>query len=116
MPTHYQASFFPSQAVALQGYHYRPYGRFCALPSRHALGKRVAFEYKVCGHWHVERGFLDADICGTPGRVDLPRGTFFSLFGAAGVKRGLIPIRLLSVSGRARHSISRNSRRHGDSK
>ena len=116
MPVHYNASFFPRQAVALPGYHYRPYGRFCALPSRHALGRRVAFAYKVCGHWHVERGFLDADICGTPGRLDLPVGQFRRLFGAAGVKRGLIPIRLLSVSGRARHSTGRNSRRHGDSK
>ena len=104
MPTHYQASFFPSQAVALPGYHYRPYGRFCALPSRHALGKRVAFAYKVCGHWQVQRGFLNADICGTPGRIDLPRGTFFSLFGADGVRRGLIPIRILSITGTAYHA------------
>ena len=109
MPTHYQASFYPAQAVALPGYHYRAYGRFCALPSRHALGRRVAFAYKVNGHWHVERGFLDADICGTPGRLDLAWGTYRRLFGAEGVRRGLTPIRLLSVSGRARH----NSRRHG---
>ena len=101
MPVHYNASFFPSQAVALQGYHYRPYGRFCALPSRHALGKRVAFAYKVCGHWHVERGFLDADICGTPGRLDLPWGTYRRLFSAEGVRRGLTPIRILSITGTA---------------
>ena len=101
MPTHYQASFFPSQAVALQGYHYRPYGRFCALPSRHALGRRVAFAYKVGGHWQVQRGFLDADICGTPGRLDLPVGVYRMLFGAEGVKRGLTPIRILSITGTA---------------
>ena len=116
MPVHYNASFFPRQAVALPGYRYRPYGRFCALPSRHALGKRVAFAYKVGGHWQVQRGFLDADICGTTGRLDLATGTYRRLFGAAGLKRGIIPIRLLSVSGRARHSISRNSRRHRGTK
>jgi len=113
MPTHYQASFFPSQAVALQGYHYRPYGRFCALPSRHALGKRVAFAYKVGGHWQVQRGFLDADICGTPGRIDLPTGEFRRLFGADGVRRGLIPIRILSIGTSvqifSRHSHRKNS-------
>jgi len=47
---------------------------------------------------------LDADICGTPGRVDFPTGQFMRLFGAAGVRQGIIPIRLLSVSGRARHT------------
>ena len=104
MPTHYQASFFPSQAVALQGYHYRPYGRFCALPSRHALGRMATVSYRVKGHWSRPQAFLVADVCGTPGRLDLPTGQFRRLFGAAGVKRGLIPIRLLSVSGRARHT------------
>ena len=104
MPTHYQASFYPAQAVALPGYHYRAYGRFCALPSRHALGRRVAFAYKVSGHWHVERGFLDADICGTPGRLDLPYGTFSRLAGPKWRSVGIIPIRLLSVGGRAWHS------------
>ena len=110
MPVHYNASFFPSQAVALQGYHYRPYGRFCALPSRHALGKRVTFAYKVCGHWHVERGFLDADICGTPGRLDLPVGVYRKMFGTAGVKRGLIPIRIISIGGNTWHRKTKHRR------
>ena len=108
MPTHYNASFYPAQAVALPGYRYRPYGRFCALPSRHALGRRVAFAYKVNGHWHVERGFLVADICGTPGRLDLPYGTFSRLAGPKWRSVGIIPIRLLSVGGRAWHSKRHN--------
>ena len=104
MPTHYQASFYPAQAVALPGYHYRAYGRFCALPSRHALGRTATVSYRVRGHWSRPTAFLVADVCGTPGRVDFPTGEFRRLFGADGVKRGLIPIRLLSVSGRVRHT------------
>ena len=121
MPTHYNASFYPSQAVALQGYHYCPYGRFCALPSRHALGRMATVSYRVKGHWSRPTTFLVADVCGTPGRVDFAWGTFSRMAGPSYRRIGIIPIRLLSVSGRARHSISRNSisrnsRRHGGKK
>ena len=104
MPVHYQASFFPAQAVALPGYHYRRNGRFCALPSRSALGGTARLSWRVRGHWCPPQRFLVADVCGTAGRVDFPVGQFRRLFGAAGVRQGLIPIRLLSVSGRVRHT------------
>ena len=104
MPTHYQASFYPAQAVALPGYRYRPYGRFCALPSRHALGRTATVSYRVRGHWSRPTAFLVADVCGTPGRVDFPVGQFSRMVGPSYRRIGIIPIRLLSVSGRARHT------------
>ena len=105
------ASNYPPQAVALPGYHYRMYGRFCALPSRASLGRTVTVTYKVHGHWSAPIQLLVADICGTPGRVDLPLGTFFHIFGKEGIRRGLMPIRILSMS-KAKHS-SKHKAKHG---
>ena len=105
------ASNYPPQAVALPGYHYRMYGRFCALPSRASLGRTVTVTYKVHGHWSAPIQLLVADICGTPGRVDLPQGTFLRLFGRDGVHRGLMPIRILSMS-KAKHH-AKHKAKHG---
>ena len=98
------ASHFGPQPLALPGYYYRSRGRFCALASRSALGGTARLSWRVRGHWCPPQRFLVADICGTPGRVDFPTGQFRRMFGAAGVRQGLIPIRLLSVSGRVRHT------------
>ena len=103
MPINYQASFYPAQAVALAGYHYRPYGRFCALPSRHALGRTALVSYRVTGHWSRPARLLVADVCGTAGRVDLPEGAFRAIYGREGVRRGLMPIRIISIGGRVWH-------------
>ena len=113
MPTHYQASFYPAQAVALPGYHYRSRGRFCALPSRSALGGTARLSWRVRGHWCPPQRFLVADVCGTPNRCDLPVGTFAAIYGPGWQRAGVFPIRLLGVTGRRRrHKIKHSAKHH----
>ena len=97
------ASHFGPQPLALPGYHYQRNGRFCALPSRSALGGTARLSWRVRGHWCPPQRFLVADVCGTAGRVDLPTQTFLQLFGQDGMRRGLVPIRLLGVTRRRHH-------------
>ena len=106
------ASHFEPQALALPGYHYRRNGRFCALPSRSALGGTARLSWRVRGHWCPPQRFLVADVCGTAGRVDFASGTFLQLFGQDGMRRGLVPIRLLGVTGRRRHKVKHPARHH----
>ena len=107
------ASHFGPQPLALPGYHYRRNGRFCALPSRSALGGTARLSWRVRGHWCPPQRFLVADVCGTAGRVDLPTQTFLQLFGQDGMRRGLVPIRLLGVTGRRRrHKIKHSAKHH----
>ena len=101
------ASHFGPHPLALPGYHYRACGRFCALPSRSALGGTARLSWRVRGHWCPPQRFLVADVCGTAGRVDLPTQTFLQLFGQDGMRRGLVPIRLLGVT-RRRHKVKRH--------
>ena len=97
------ASHFGPQPLALPGYYYRSRGRFCALASRSALGGTASLSWRVRGHWCPPQRFLVADICGTTNRVDFPTGEFRQLFGADGMRRGLVPIRLLGVTRRRHH-------------
>ena len=107
------ASHFGPQPLALPGYHYRRNGRFCALPSRSALGGTARLSWRVRGHWCPPQRFLVADVCGTAGRVDFASGTFLQLFGQDGMRRGLVPIRLLGVTGRRRrHKIKHSAKHH----
>ena len=107
------ASHFGPQPLALPGYHYRSRGRFCALPSRLALGGTARLSWRVRGHWCPPQRFLVADVCGTAGRVDFASGTFLQLFGQDGMRRGLVPIRLLGVTGRRRrHKIKHSAKHH----
>ena len=96
------ASHFGPQPLALPGYHYRQNGRFCALPSRSALGGTARLSWRVRGHWCAPQRFLVADVCGTANRCDLPVGTFAAIYGPGWQRAGVFPIRLLGVTGRRR--------------
>ena len=105
------ASHFGPQPLALPGYHYRAYGRFCALPSRSALGGTARLSWRVRGHWCPPQRFLVADVCGTANRCDLPVGTFAAIYGPGWERAGVFPIRLLGVT-RCRHHKVKHAAKH----
>lgn len=93
MASHYGGG---SGAPALPHFHYRADGHFCALPNRRDLGHYVLLSSR---HGTPLGRFLVADVCGTSGRCDIPTSTFRNLFGAAGMRRGLVPVTVTRIGG-----------------
>ncbi len=80
-------SHFPPQPLA-SGMHYRAHARICATRDGLPFGTRYLLTDR---HGRRLGVFTKADICGRH-RVDIPNTTFRDLFGAAGMKMGVVPV------------------------